>query len=295
LKDYLVKAFAYSKTVRLYAAVTTNLVEDARKIHDTWPAATAAFGRTLTASLIMGALLKGDQSVVIQIDGKGPIGKIIALSNARGEVKGMVSNPHVNLSTNEGKLAVGKVVGNDGFLRVTKDLKVKDIYTSSSKLQTGEIGDDFAFYFAMSEQIPSSVGLGVLVSPDGNVISSGGFILQVLPGVSNETINMLEKNITNMKPVSDLLQNGFSPEDLINEITKGDYKIIESMDVKYVCDCTLARFAKGLISLGEIELQEMIDKDEIVEVICQFCNKKYDFSISDLRNLKLEAKSSNKD
>jgi len=291
VKDYLVKAFAYSKTIRLYAAITTNLVEDARKIHDTWPAATAAFGRTLTAALIMGALLKGDQSLVIQIDGKGPIGKIIALSNANGEVKGMVSNPRVHLSTNEGKLAVGKVVGSDGFLRVTKDLKVKDIYTSSAKLQTGEIGDDLAYYFAMSEQTPSSVGLGVLVSPDGNVLSSGGFILQVLPGVLNETINMIEKNISIMKPISDLLFEGYSPEDLISEITKGNYEIIESLDVKYVCDCTVERFAKGLISLGEVELQEMIDKDEMVEVVCQFCNKKYDFSITDLQKLKLEAMS----
>ena len=185
MKDYLVKAYAFGGTVRIYAANTTNLVEEARNIHGTWPAASAAFGRVLTASLIMGAMYKGDQSLTIRINGGGPIGDIISVVNAHGEVKGYVQNPEVQFS-NKDKLAVNMVVGNNGFIHVTKDLKIRDVFTSSAELQTGEIAEDFTYYFAVSEQIPSSVGLGVLVNEKNEVLASGGFILHKIPGCKEE-------------------------------------------------------------------------------------------------------------
>jgi molecular chaperone Hsp33 len=286
MKDYLVKAYAFDGTVRIYAASTTILCEEARVIHDTWPAATAALGRTLTASVIMGAMYKEDQTLSIQIDGGGPIGKIIATCNAHGEVRGVVSNPHVHMSTNAGKLAVGSVVGNNGYIHVTKDVKIRDTFTSSTELQTGEIAEDFTYYFAKSEQIPSSVGLGVLVNDDNSVLASGGFILQIMPGCKEKTLETIETNIKAIKPVSELIQKGYSPDDIVNEITKGDHVLIEQMDLKYSCDCNKDRFAKGLLSLGETELQEMIEEDKEIETTCHFCGKQYYFSIEELKLLK---------
>lgn len=287
MKDYLVKAYAFGGLVRIYGARTTNLVEEARKIHDTWPAATAAFGRVLTASLIMGAMYKGDIGLSIRIDGNGPIGGIVTTTNANGEVRGYVGHPHVHMSTANDKLAVGAVVGTDGFLIVTKDLKIRDIFSSTSALQTGEIGDDFAYYFVVSEQIPSSVGLGVLVNDDNSVLAAGGFILQLLPGATTRTdiIDRIEKNIKALRPVSELIRQGFTPEMIIQEITKGDHEIVETMDVRYACDCVKDRFARGLMSLGKLELEEMIAEGKTIETVCHFCNKAYHFTVEDLREL----------
>lgn len=291
MKDYLVKAYAFGGLVRIYGAKTTDLVEEARIKHDTWPAATAALGRVLTASVIMGAMYKGDIELSIRIDGNGPIKGIVATTNARGEVRGYVGNPQVHISTNSGKLAVGKVVGTDGFLNVTKDLKIRDIFTSSAQIQTGEIGDDFAYYFNVSEQAPSSVGLGVLVNDDNSVLAAGGFILQLLPGASSkqELIDKIEENIKAMKPVSTLIHEGFTPEMIIQEITKGDHELVEYMDLKYACDCSKERFARGLLSLGTQELGEMIEEGKPIETVCHFCQKKYDFSIEELQELSLAA------
>lgn len=290
MKDYLVKAYAFDGTVRIYAASSTNLCEEARKIHDTWPAATAALGRTLTASVIMGAMYKEDQTLTIQIDGGGPIGKIITTTNAKGEVRGTITNPHVHMSTNLGKLAVGSVVGNAGFIHVTKDVKIRDTFTSSAELQSGEIAEDFTYYFAKSEQIPSSVGLGVLVNDDNSVMASGGFILQVMPGCKKETLDEIEGSIQALKPVSELIQNGYTPEMIVDEITKGNHEFIEKMDLKYVCDCSKERFAKGIISLGEPEIREMIDEGNDIETTCHFCGKQYHFTVEELTLLVDSAK-----
>lgn len=291
MKDYLVKAYAFGGTVRIYAATTSNLVEEARLIHDTWPAATATLGRTLTASVIMGAMYKEDQTLSIRIDGGGPIGKIVVTTNAHGEVRGVVSNPHVHMSTNDNKLAVGYAVGHDGFIHVTKDIKIRDTFTSSAQLQTGEIGDDFTYYFAKSEQIPSAVGLGVLVNDDHSVLASGGFILQLMPGSKPETIEKIESNIKAMKPVSELIHSGLTPEEIVQIITKGDHEFIEKIDLKYVCDCSSDRFSKGLISIGQTELQEMIVEGNTIETVCHFCGKKYYFTVEELKELKDSSKS----
>ncbi len=288
MNDYLVKAYAFSGTVRIYAATTTNLVNDAHKIHGTWPAATAAFGRVLTAGIIMGAMYKGDQTLTIRIEGDGPIGNIVAVVNASGTIKGYVEHPHVHMSTNDDKLAVGKVVGNNGFIHVTKDLKVRDIFTSSAELQTGEIGDDFTYYFAKSEQIPSSVGLGVLVDTDNSVLAAGGFILQVMPGAKPETLDKIETNIKAMRPVSALIKEAYTPEKIVAEITKGDHEFLERLELSYACDCKREKFARGILSLNEAEVDEIVAANEIVETVCRFCGKKYHFDPLEIQSMRKE-------
>lgn len=288
--DYLVKAYAFDGTVRIYAAKTTDLVEEARQIHDTWPAATAAFGKALTGTIIMGAMYKGDQNLTIRIDGSGPIGGIVTTTNANGEVRGYVGNPHIHASTNDDKLADAYAVGNDGFIHVTKDLNVRNIFTSSSEIRTGEIAQDLAYYFTMSEQIPSAVGLGVLINEMNEAKAAGGFILQVMPGAKPETLDEIEKNIQAMRPVSELIKEDYTPEMIINEITKGKHQFIETMSLHYACDCSRERFSKGLIALGKAEIEKLISEKEPVETVCHFCNKKYDFSEDDLKELLQSAK-----
>jgi len=287
MNDYLVKAYAFGGTVRIYAANTTNLVEEARQIHQTYPAASAAFGRLLTTSLIMGAMYSEDQTLTIRVDGGGPIGKMITAVDAHGHVKGTVENPQVHYSYKD-KLAVGMVVGNKGHIHVTKDVKIRDTFTSSSEIQTGEIAEDFTYYFAKSEQIPSSVGLGVLVNEKNEVFASGGFILQAMPGVKEETLIEIEKRIKSMKPVSELIDSGMSPEQMVNEITKGDHEIVEEMKLSYECDCSKERFASGISTLDNSELDSIIEDNEPIEVTCDFCKKTYNFSVDDIKNIKLD-------
>ena len=204
MKDYLIKAYAFDGTVRIYTAVTTNLVAHAQEIHDLWPTSAAALGRLLTVSVIMGAMYAENQELTIRVEGDGPIGSMVSTTNNKGEVRGYVENPHVFLQYNSGKLNVGKSVGN-GFIHVTKDLKIRSMFTSSSVIQTGEIAEDFAYYFTASEQIPSAVGLGVLVNEDNKILSSGGFILQVMPGCKKDTIEKIEKIISELTPVSEMI------------------------------------------------------------------------------------------
>ncbi len=289
MSDYLVKAYAFDGTVRIYAALTTDLVEEARTIHGTWPAASAALGRVLTGALMMGAMYKGDQTLTIRIDGGGPAGEILAIVDAHGHVKGSIENPEVHFSQKD-KLAVGLVVGNNGFIHVTKDLKIRDVFTSSAALQTGEIGDDLTYYFAASEQIPSSVGLGVLVNENNEVFASGGFILQLMPGAKEETIQKIEQNISAMKPISELINEGYRPEQIIELITKGDHKFVEEMPLSYRCDCSKERFEKGIISLGEKEVHEMIEGNEAIDITCQFCKANYRFSVDELKIISKQIK-----
>lgn len=284
MKDYLVKAHAYDATVRIYAATTTTLVSHAQQIHGLWPTSAAAFGRLLTASIIMGAMYKGDQELTIRVDGDGPLGGMVATTNAYGKVRGYVNNPHVFLQYNSGKLNVGEAVGN-GFIHVTKDLKVKDMFTSSAEIQTGEIGDDFAYYFTASEQIPSAVGLGVLVNDDNTIIASGGFILQIMPGCTEETIETIESILKTIKPVSEMIQEGYKPEDILRDLTKNKYKLLENLSLEYTCNCNREKFEKGLISLGQEELESFLEDDEVVETSCHFCTTKYQFTNDDIQKL----------
>lgn len=289
MKDYLIKAYAFDGTVRIYTAVTTDLVAHAQQIHDLWPTSAAALGRLLTVSVIMGAMYANDQELTIRVEGDGPIGSMVTTTTTKGEVRGYVENPHVFLQYNSGKLNVGQSVGN-GFIHVTKDLKIKSMFTSSSEIQTGEIAEDFAYYFTVSEQIPSAVGLGVLVNDDNKILSSGGFILQVMPGCKSETIDKIEDLIKKLMPVSEMIKKGYTPEDIMNEISGNSYQHLETLDLKYFCTCSREKFEKGLISLGKEQLEEIINEDKKVQTVCHFCNSKYDFNEEELNNLLNEVK-----
>lgn len=287
MNDFLVKSLAFNGEIRIYAARTTQLVNEANKIVAAYPTAAAAIGRTLTATAMMGGMLKGNETVTVRINGGGPIGLIIADANAHGKVRGYATNPRVHFQYNSGKLNVGMAVGTAGDLYVTKDLGLKDYFTGQVPLQTGEIGDDFTYYFMQSEQIPSAVGLGVLVSEENEVIAAGGFIIQVMPDASEQTISTIEKSLSTIKPVSDMISGGMTPEDMIAQLVgKGNFKILETMPLAFECNCNKEKFVQGLISLGNDELDEMIKEDDGAEIICHFCMKKYQFIACELEELK---------
>lgn len=286
-QDYIVKALAFDGDIRAYAAVTTNAVQEAQTRHYTWPTASAALGRTMTATAMMGAMLKGEQKLTVTVDGHGPIGRIVADANAKGDIRGYVTNPQTHFPLNEqGKLDVRRAVGTDGTLTVVKDVGLKDYFSGSSPIVSGELGDDFTYYYATSEQVPSSVGLGVLVNPDNSIKAAGGFIIQVMPNAKEETIDKVEKAIGNMTPVSKLIDQGLSPEELLTEILgKENVKFLETVPVKFECNCSHEKFLNAIKGLGEAEIQAMIDEDHGAEAECHFCRAKYQYSEAELRGL----------
>ena len=284
--DYLVKALAYDGQVRAYAARTTETVAEAQRRHQTWPTASAALGRALTAGVMMGAMLKGDETLTIKIDGGGPIGTILIDSNAKGEVRGYVTNPHVHFELNEhGKLDVARAVGKNGMLTVVKDLGLRDFFTGQVPIISGELGEDFTYYFASSEQIPSSVGVGVLVNPDYTIRAAGGFIIQLMPGTEEQTINRIEERLKQIPPVSRMIENGLTPEQILEQLG-GGVRVLETMPVSFVCRCSRERIADALISLGPGEIQDIIDKEGQAEASCHFCNETYHFAKEELEQLK---------
>ncbi len=289
MRDYLVKGYAFDGTVRVYTARTTNLVAEAQQRHDLWPTSTAALGRLLTTSVIMGAMYKGDQELTIRVESDGPLGGMVATTNTYGEVRGYVGNHHVFLQYNSGKLNVGQAVGN-GFIHVTKDLKVRDMFTSSAAIQTGELAEDFAYYFTASEQIPSAVGLGVLVEEDNTVKAAGGFILQIMPGCKEETLTRIETILRKMPPVSEMVNEGKTPEEMLEIITEGDFQLLEELDLSYKCNCHKEKFEEGLISLGKEELEKIKTEDKKIEISCQFCADQYMFNEEEIDKLIKEAK-----
>lgn len=287
MKDYLVKATLYDNTVRAYAAVTTHSVEEARVRQDSWATTTAALGRTMTSTVLMGAMLKGEDKLTVKIEGNGPIGQIVTDANAKGEVRGYVSNPHVDFDLNEKeKLDVGRAIGNEGSLSVVKDLGLKDYFTGSVPLVSGEIGEDFTYYFALSEQTPSAVGAGVLINPDHSVLASGGFIIQLLPGASEEMISQLEADINSFPAISNLIEAGNSPEEILETLFK-DEKIsfLETLPIEFSCECSKERIEGAIKGLGEAEIKDMIEKDKGAEATCHFCNEVYTFTEDDLKEL----------
>ncbi|MDF2904210.1 MAG: hslO [Bacillus sp. (in: firmicutes)] len=292
MSDYLVKGLAFDGQVRAYAARTTQTVEEAQRRHHTWPIASAALGRTMTAGVIMGAMLKGDQKLTIKIEGGGPIGPILVDSNAKGEVRGYVTNPHIHFEQNaQGKLNVGKAVGNTGTLTVVKDIGLRDFFSGQVPIVSGELGEDFSYYFATSEQVPSSVGVGVLVNPDNSILAAGGFIIQLMPDTQEETIEKIEQKLKEIPAVSSLIQRGLNPEELLEEILgKGNVHFLETVPVSFSCNCSKDRFASAIIGLGKAEIKDMIEEDGQAEVHCHFCNEKYLFSKQELEELGKEAK-----
>lgn len=285
--DYIVRATAAGGQIRAFAATTKELVETARADHNTSPVATAALGRLLTAGTMMGVMMKGDKDILtLQVRGDGPMKGITVTADSKGRVKGYVLNPEVLIPANSyGKLDVGGAIG-QGYLQVIKDLGLKEPYSGQVQLQTGEIGDDLTYYFATSEQVPSSVGLGVLMEKNNTVKQAGGFILQLMPFTEDAVIDKLEENVKKLPSVTTMLEEGETPEGMIRRVLDGfDVEFYEETPTGYVCDCSKERVERAIISIGKKEIQDMIDDQKPIEVNCHFCGRHYEFSVDDLKHL----------
>jgi len=291
--DYLVRALGFNNSVRAFAVSTTETVGEAQRRHDTWPTTSAALGRTMTASVMMGAMLKGEDKITVKVEGNGPIGSMIVDVNAQGEVRGYVTNPHVEFDLNpQGKLDVRRAVGTEGALTVVKDLGLRDFFSGQVPIVSGEIAEDFTYYFATSEQVPSSVGLGVLVNTDDSILAAGGFIIQLLPGVDDETITQIENQLSKIEPVSKMIQKGFTPEEILKAVLGEDnVQMLDTMPVKFECSCSKERFGAAIISLGEKEIRDMIEEDGKAEAHCHFCQEKYQYSKEELEGFITEINS----
>ena len=291
--DYIVRAIAGNAQIRAFAATTRNTVEAAREAHNLSPVASAALGRTLTGGAMMGAMLKGEKDVLtLQIQGDGPIEGIIVTADSQGNVKGYVGNPSIMLPPNyAGKLDVGAAVGY-GMVQVTKDMGLKEPYCGQTVIQTGEIAEDLTYYFASSEQVPSSVGLGVLMDKElANVKQAGGFIIQLMPFADDAVIEKLEQNLTTIPSVTSMLDDGMSPEDMLQKVLEGmDVEFTDTLPVEFKCNCSKDKVEKALVSVGEKELKDMIADGKPIEVNCHFCNKNYTFSIEELQKMLKRAK-----
>ena len=292
MADYIVRATAGDHQIRAFAATTRDLVEHARQAHNTSPVATAALGRLLTAGGMMGIMMKGEEDLLtIKIQGSGPIEGLTVTADSKGNVKGYAYNPGVMLPPNEfGKLDVGGAVG-EGVLSVIQDIGLKEPYVGQTILVGGEIAEDLTYYYANSEQPPSSVALGVLMNKDNTVKQAGGFIIQLLPGASEEMIELLEKRLDEIHSVTSLLEEGKTPEMILTYILGGlGLEIMEQTPVQFTCNCDKQRVEKALISIGRKELEEMIEDGKSIEVNCHFCNKHYEFTVEDLSELYEKAK-----
>ena len=286
MKDYIVRAAAANTQIRAFAAVTTELVEEARQRHGTSPVATAALGRLLTGGVMMGSMMKNPEDVLtLQIQCSGPIGGLTVTADSQGRVKGYVHNPDVMLPPKNGKLDVGGALG-QGVLTVIKDMGLKEPYSGQTILQTGEIAEDLTYYFATSEQVPSSVGLGVLMERDNTVRCAGGFIVQVMPFIEDSVLNKLEENIQKIQSVTSMLDNGHTPEEMLGHVLEGlDLEITDTLPAEFYCNCSKERIEKAIISIGKKEIQSMIDDGEDIEVKCHFCNTAYKYSVDELKEL----------
>lgn len=285
--DYMIRATAGNNQIRAFAVTAREMAETARQFHNTSPVATAALGRLLTGGVMMGWMMKGEKDLLtLQIKGDGPLGGITVTADSAGHVKGYVNNPQVLIHANtRGKLDVAGAVGR-GMLQVIKDLGMKEPYVGSCELQTGEIAEDLTYYFATSEQIPSSVGLGVLMEGDNTVRCAGGFIVQVMPFIEDAVLNRLEENIKNIQSVTSMLDNGHTPEEMLARVLDGlDLEITDTMPAKFTCNCSKERIEKAIISVGKKEIQAMIDDGKDIEVKCHFCNTAYNYTVEELRGL----------
>ena len=287
MNDYIIRATAANDQIRAFAAVTTEMVETAREHHNTSPVATAALGRLLTAGAMMGSMMKGEKDVLtLQIKAGGPLQGITVTADSQGNVKGYVGNPDVCIPANsKGKLDVAGAVG-PGFLTVIKDMGLKEPYSGQVMLQTCEIAEDLTYYFATSEQVPSAVGLGVLMNKNNTVRQAGGFIVQLMPFAEEEVISRLEQNVQKINSVTNLLEEGHTPESLLEKVLEGfDMQINEKMDTRFHCNCSKERVAKALISIGRKELNEMIQEGKPIEMNCRFCNTNYNFTVEELKEI----------
>ena len=287
MADYIVRATAANASIRAFAVTGRELVETARKAHDTSPVVTAALGRLMMGGVMMGAMLKGENDLLtLQISGDGPIKGMTVTADAKGNVKGYAIEPQVMLPPNAaGKLDVGGAVGN-GVLRVIKDMGLKEPYVGQTVLQTGEIAEDLTYYFATSEQVPSCVGLGVLMEKDNTVKQAGGFVIQLMPFTEDEVISKLEENIKKFPSVTSVLDEGKTAEEMLEILLDGlDMEITDTMPAQFYCNCDKKRVEKAIISIGKKDIEEMIAENKDIEVNCHFCNTSYTFSVEELKEM----------
>lgn len=292
MSDYIVRATAADNQIRAFAIISRDLVEKARQIHNTSPVATAALGRSLSAGAMMGSMMKGEQDLLtLQIRGDGPLGGITVTADSKAQVKGYVNEPAVLIPANaKGKLDVSGAIGK-GMLQVIRDLGMKEPYVGQTELQTGEIAEDLTYYFATSEQVPSSVGLGVLLNRDNTVRQAGGFIIQLMPYTEEKVIDALEKRLAGMNSVTELLDQGLTPEGILEELL-GEFglTINDTIPAAFSCNCSKERVEKAIISIGSKEIREMIRDGKPIEVKCHFCNEAYTFTIEELKEILNKAK-----
>lgn len=293
MADQLIRGNSIDGGIRIFVAVTTDLVNRAQEIHHTYPVATAALGRTLTIAAIMGADMKNEtDTATIQFKGDGPLGRIVAVTDSRAHVRGYVENPYVELPLNSrGKLDVGGAVGK-GTLSVVRDLGMKEPYIGQVPIVTGEIAEDMTYYFASSEQIPTAIGLGVLVGTDNKAICAGGFMLQLMPEATEEMAASLEERMHTAEPVTALLEKGMTPEDILFYLTDGFDMVMENKGIApvYECKCSRERMERALVSIGKAELESLIQEQGEAELTCQFCDRKYQFNRNELECLYEKAK-----
>lgn len=291
MADYMVRATAAEGQIRAFAATSKELVEKARQIHETSPVVSAALGRLLTGGVMMGAMLKGERDMVtLQVSGDGPIRGLTVTADSKGNVKGYAIEPQIMLPPSPaGKLDVGKAVG-AGSLRVVKDMGLKEPYVGQTVLQTGEIAEDLTYYFAASEQVPSSVGLGVLMEKNNTVRQAGGFILQLMPFASEEVIEELERRLREFPSVTAVLQEGRSPEEMLGMLLGESLSVTDTMPIRFHCGCDKQRVERAIISIGKKDVEEMIAEGKEIEVNCHFCNTFYHFSVEELKELLKKAR-----
>ena len=292
MSDYIVRAAAADNQIRAFAITSRDMVEKARQIHNTSPVATAALGRSLSAGAMMGSMMKGEQDLLtLQIRGDGPLGGITVTADSKARVKGYVNEPAVLIPANaRGKLDVSGAIGT-GMLQVIRDLGMKEPYVGQTELQTGEIAEDLTYYFANSEQIPSSVGLGVLLNRDNTVCQAGGFIIQLMPYTEDKVIDALEQRLAKVSSVTELLNRGLTPEGILEELL-GDlgFTVNDTIPTAFSCNCSKERVEKAIISIGSKEIREMIRDGKPIEVKCHFCNEAYSFNIEELKKILEKAK-----
>lgn len=288
-KDYLIKALALEERVRIYIVRNTEVANEAMIRHSLWPSATSLLGKTMAIGLMMGGMLKGDEALTIKINGNGPIGTIVVDSNAKGEVRGYTERSHVNFTNKEGLDDVS-TLGKDGYIDVIKDLKLKELFTSTVPLITGDLAKDFTYYFMVSEQTKSLCSLGAIVDVDNYAKTCGGIIVQLLPNHIDSDIDYLESKIDVLSKMSALLLEHDDLEDILKLLFDKDYRVVETMPVKFKCHCSKAHFARGLATLSKDQLTDIIEKEGKAEVVCHYCGNHYYYTKEDLEEIKKRSK-----
>ena len=284
MSDILIKALGYNENVRLYGVVTTDTLNYIGDKFNFLPSSLDSFGRVLSVGVMMGGMLKGDETVTLRVEGNGPIGRILVDADAKGHVRGYAEHPDVHFENVSGTLNSTKTIGDKGNIIIIKDLKLKEPFTGYTPIINGEVGVDFAYYFSTSEQTPTAVSVGTLVGDDSRAISSGGFIVQLLPNTPEDVIDKLEQKLKTIPSMSEMLSSGYGILDILKNIAD-DLEVIETIDVSFKCNCSKDKFRRGLLSLSVEELEDIIEKDKKCECVCNFCLNKYEFNLEELEKI----------